>query len=68
MESGELKVGQSVRLIRREIVVGKGVIKNIQQQKTNVTTVKDGEFGMQLESRDTIAPGDRLEAFEIVIT
>jgi translation initiation factor IF-2 len=67
-DEGELKAGQHVRIIRRDVVVGKGKLKNIQQAKQDVEKVSEGEFGMQLESRDTIAAGDYIEAFDIVVT
>jgi translation initiation factor IF-2 len=54
--------------MRREIELGRGVLKNLQQQKSNVQEIKDGEFGMQLDSKVEIAPGDYIEAFDIVIT
>ncbi|MEM9336540.1 MAG: translation initiation factor IF-2 [Patescibacteria group bacterium] len=68
VEEGELKLGQNVRVMRRDILVGKGVVKNLQQMKSDVDVVKDDEFGMQIESRDDIAPGDIIEAYDIVVT
>jgi translation initiation factor IF-2 len=68
IEEGNLSVGQQVRVTRRDIDLGRGVLKNLQQQKSNVQRVSDGEFGMQLDSKMEIAPGDYIEAIEIVIT
>lgn len=68
VEEGLLKPGQQIRIIRRELLVGKGVMKNVQQYKKDVKEVNEGEFGMQLESRDNIAPGDIIEAYDVVIT
>lgn len=68
VEDGELKVNQPVRVMRRDIQVGKGVVKNLQSMKQDVQKVAEGEFGMQIESRDDIAPGDILEAYDIVVT
>jgi len=68
VETGELKRGQSVRILRRDIDLGKGVVKNLQQQKSDVDRVVDSEFGMQIDSRIEIAGGDVLEAYDIVIT
>ncbi len=65
---GSLSLNQHVRITRREIEIGKGVLKNLQQHKSNVKTVSDGEFGMQLDSKADIAPGDIIEAIEIVVT
>lgn len=68
IEDGLLKLGQSVQILRRDIEVGRGVIKNLQQQKSDVKQVDEGEFGMQIESKNEIAPGDMVEGFELVIT
>jgi translation initiation factor IF-2 len=68
VETGLLKLGSSVRILRREIEVGKGIIKNLQQQKSDVKQVDEGEFGMQVDSRVEVAPGDVIEGVEIVIT
>jgi len=68
IEEGLIKLGQSVKIIRRDIELGKGLVKNIQQYKSDVKQVTEGEFGMQIDSRIEIAPGDVLAAYEIVIT
>ncbi|MDC1205662.1 translation initiation factor IF-2 [Candidatus Pacebacteria bacterium] len=68
VEEGSLKAGQQVRIIRRDIEVGKGKLTNVQQQKSDVQKVEEGEFGMQLDTKSDIAPGDIIEAFDLVIT
>lgn len=68
VEDGIMKLGQSVLITRRDIEVGRGVIKNLQQQKSDVKQVSESEFGMQVDSKTEIAPGDVIEGFEIVIT
>lgn len=68
LEEGTLALGQHVRITRRDIELGRGVLKNLQQQKSNVKTISDGEFGMQLDSKVEVAPGDYIEAFDTVIT
>lgn len=68
VEDGIMKLGQFVRIMRRDIDLGKGVVKNLQQQKSDVKQVDEGEFGMQIDSRIEIAPGDILEAYELIIT
>lgn len=68
IEEGLLKLNTGVRILRREIEVGKGVIKNLQQQKSDVKQVDEGEFGMQVDSKVEVAPGDVIEGFEVVIT
>jgi len=68
IEDGTVKLNQTVRILRRDIEIGKGVLKNLQQQKSNVDKIEEGEFGMQLESRAEIAAGDYLEAYDTVVT
>ena len=67
-EEGLLKLNTSVRVLRRDIEVGRGTIKNLQQMKSDVKQVNEGEFGMQVDEKFEIAPGDILEGFELVIT
>ncbi len=68
VEEGHIKMSQKVRITRRDIEIGKGTIKNLQQQKSDVQKIDEGEFGMQLETRADIAPGDYLEPYDIIIT
>ena len=68
VEEGELKAGQKVKIYRRDIEVGKGVLSNVQQYKKDVQSVNEGEFGMQVDTKDSVAPGDIIEAFDLVIT
>lgn len=68
LEEGTLGLNQRVRVTRRDLEIGRGVLKNLQQQKSNVQHVSDGEFGMQVDSKVEIAPGDYIEAFDIIIT
>lgn len=68
VEEGTLSVGNQVKVLRREIEIGRGTIHNLQQQKSDVQTVSDGEFGMQVESRVEIAAGDHIQAFSMVTT
>jgi len=68
VEDGVMKANQHVRIVRRDIEVGTGVLKNLQQAKSDTNEVTEGEFGMQVESRDSVAPGDYLEGYDTVIT
>lgn len=65
---GELKAKQGVIITRRDIEVGRGKLVNLQQGKQDTQSVTEGEFGMQLESKHDLAPGDMLTAYDIVIT
>lgn len=66
--SGALSAGEHVIVLRRDLEIGKGTIKNLQQQKADVKTVSDGEFGMQLDTKAEIAPGDTIASFKTVIS
>lgn len=67
IKEGKISQDQQVTITRREVELGKGVVKNLQQEKSNVQSITEGEFGMQIESKVEIAPGDFLEAFDIVV-
>ncbi len=68
VETGLLKFGTGVRILRRDIEVGRGTIKNLQQQKSDVKQVSEGEFGLQVDAKFEVAPGDIIEGFEVIIT
>jgi len=68
VEEGVIKMNQRVNILRRDIPIGKGTIKNLQQMKSDVQQVNEGEFGMQLETKAEIAPGDHLKPFDTVVT
>lgn len=68
VDEGALKVGQEVRILRRDIEIGHGEIKNIQQAKSNVNSIGEGEFGMQLTTKTDINAGDYIEAYDLVVT
>ena len=68
VDEGVIKLGQSVQILRRDIEIGKGVIKNLQQMKSDVKEVSEGEFGMQLETKTEITAGDYLKPFDLVVT
>jgi translation initiation factor IF-2 len=66
VQNGVLKVGEVVKVMRRDLEIGRGKIDNLQQQKANVKEVSQGEFGMELDTKAEIMPGDTIEAFESV--
>ncbi len=68
IEEGSLKLRQTVRIIRRDIEVGLGTLTNLQQMKSDVQAVSDGEFGMQIQTKADVAAGDYIEGFDTVIT
>lgn len=68
VEEGVVKLNQKVRILRRDIEIGKGTLKNLQQYKSDVQQISEGEFGMQLETKTEIAPGDYLETYDMVVS
>lgn len=68
VEEGTLKLKHVVRILRRDIEIGKGTIVNLQQSKMDVSEVSDGEFGMQVTSKTELAPGDYIEGLETIVT
>lgn len=65
--SGKLTVGATLKIIRRESEIGKGMLKELQQAKIAAQEVSEGaEFGAMIESKTEIAPGDVLEAVTLV--
>lgn len=68
INEGTMKVGQKVQILRRDIEIGRGVIKNLQQAKQDVNEVIEGEFGLQLETKVEITAGDYLKPYNVVVT
>ncbi len=64
---GELRLNSSVKIIRREFEIGRGKIVNLEKNKAKTSAVEAGtEFGMMIESKMEIAPGDFVESFTLV--
>jgi len=68
VERGALALGKEVKILRRDIELGRGTITSLQSNKKDVKEVDEGaEFGAMLKTPAEPAAGDMLEAFEIVI-
>ena len=66
VEEGEIKVGDEIKIIRNASEIGRGKIRELQQMKEKTSEVRSGvEFGCQLQSAFTPAPGDKLEAYKV---
>ena len=64
VDKGIIALGSQVKIIRRDVKIGGGKIRELQQQKVSVTEIKEGkEFGALIEAKVEIAPGDYLESF-----
>ncbi len=63
VEEGSLKLHQEVRIMRRDIEIGRGSFASLQSNKKDVKEVETGsEFGAMLKTQALPAAGDRLEA------
>ncbi len=64
---GKISVMETVKIMRREFEIGRAKIVNLEKGKTKTSTVEEGtEFGMMIESKIEIVPGDVLESFAII--
>lgn len=67
VETGSIFSGNDVRVMRREAEICRGKIRGLQQAKKTVDEVREGfEFGMMLDAKVEVAPGDRIEAVRTV--
>jgi translation initiation factor IF-2 len=65
--SGTLAVGNLIKVMRRDVEIGRGKIVNLQQARADVQEIKvEGDFGMQIETKAEVAGGDVITAFRVV--
>ncbi|MBC7836692.1 translation initiation factor IF-2 [Acetobacteraceae bacterium] len=68
VEEGTLAQGEEVKIMRRDLEIGRGTIVSLQSQKNVIKKVESGkEFGAQLKTSSEPAAGDTLEAFTMVL-
>ncbi len=66
VEEGALRLHQEVKIMRRELEIGRGSISSLQTGKKDVKEVAAGlEFGAMIKTQALPAAGDRLEAFTV---
>ena len=66
VEDGLVARGQRVRLIRENVVIHTGNLKQLKRFKDDVRDVRAGqECGMALESYEDMRQGDRIECFSV---
>ncbi|MDO8430552.1 MAG: hypothetical protein Q7S72_00990, partial [Candidatus Taylorbacteria bacterium] len=64
VQTGIIKVGSEVKILRRDAEIGRGKIKELQQTKKRTDEVNEGfEFGCMIESKTEIAVGDKIQGF-----
>jgi translation initiation factor IF-2 len=67
VETGTIGSGNDVRIMRRGSEIGRGKIRELQAKKQRTQEVAEGhEFGMLVEAKVEIAPGDRIEAVRTI--
>lgn len=65
VEQGLLKKGCFAEIKRNKIVIGKGTVKELQQNKNAVDQVEKGlEFGAMFASKTPLEPGDVLDLYQ----
>lgn len=65
---GIVSMGDNVRIMRRDTVIGQGKIVGLQQQKSKAKEVTEGnECGLEIQTKLPAAPGDVLESVVIKI-
>ncbi len=68
VESGIISLNDEVKILRRDVEIGRGRVRELQQQKNKTSTVEEGkEFGTLIEAKMEIAAGDKIEPFHKVI-
>jgi translation initiation factor IF-2 len=67
VQQGSLLIGSEVKILRRDAEIGRGKIKELQQQKQKTDEVTEGfEFGTLIESKIEIAVGDKIQGFKTI--
>ncbi len=64
--SGELRLGDEIKIFRREVEVGSGKIRELQRMKEKVSVIPtNSEFGAAIVATVPIAAQDRIDALTI---
>lgn len=67
LTTGIIKNNSIVKIFRRDFQIGEGKVKEIQTQKIKTNEVKEGEeFGMMIDSKTEIVPGDILKQISLI--
>lgn len=66
--TGLITTGKEVKILRRDTEIGRGKILGLQMQKIKTNEIQEGnQFGGEIDAKIEIAPGDYLEAFEVIV-
>lgn len=67
IETGAVRRGNKVRLLRDDVVIHEGMLKTLQRFKDEVDEVKEGtECGMAFENYEDIKAGDQIECYDVI--
>ncbi|MBU0859983.1 MAG: translation initiation factor IF-2, partial [Alphaproteobacteria bacterium] len=67
VQTGTVKRGAKVRLLRDDVVIHEGTLKTLKRFKDEVKEVKEGmECGMAFENYDDVKENDIIECYQIV--
>jgi translation initiation factor IF-2 len=67
VEQGTIEKDTPFKILRRDAEIGDGRVRELQIMKQKTSAVNEGnEFGMMVESKIEIAPGDKLVTYRIV--
>ena len=67
VEKGTVFVGEEAKIMRRDVEIGRGKIRDLQKEKNKVGEVREGvEFGCQFQSEIIPAPGDKLQIYKVM--
>ncbi|VAW31990.1 hypothetical protein MNBD_CPR01-79, partial [hydrothermal vent metagenome] len=65
--SGVVSIGSDAKVMRRNVEIGRGKITNLQQARADVKEIRtEGEFGFEIETKASVAPGDAIVLYRIV--
>lgn len=68
VESGTISYNDEVKVMRRDVEIARGRVRELQHMKSKVGSVEEGkEFGSMVESKIELAPGDKIEAIHKVV-
>lgn len=67
VEKGTVFIGEEAKIMRKDVEIGRGKIRDLQREKNKVDEIREGvEFGCQFQSDVPPAPGDKLHVFKVM--
>ena len=67
VEKGTVFVGEEAIIMRNDVEIGRGKIRDLQKAKNKVGEVREGvEFGCQFQSEIIPVPGDKIKVYKVM--